>query len=198
MLKIGVTGGIGSGKSECLKHFKTLGIPVYDSDARAKYIQDNNQEIKNITIKHFGIDSYTETGMNRKFMASILFNNKDKMEFYNSIIKPFIKKDFEDWCNIQNSPYIVKESAILFESGGNIGLDKVICVFAPLEIRIKRILKRDPHRSIEDINSIIDMQLSDDEKIKLSNYVIINDNIQDLHTQIIEIDKIILKQIHIS
>lgn len=144
MLKIGITGGIGSGKSTVCKIFNVLGIPVYHADIRAKILINQMPVIRENIIHAFGSESFTHNSYNSKYMGNIVFSNKEKLHRLNSIIHPYVEKDFLEWCaNNTNSKYILKEAAILFESGANKGLDYVIVINAPLNIRIQRIIERD-------------------------------------------------------
>ncbi len=191
MLKIGITGGIGSGKSTVCNLFKSLGIVVYDSDIRARIITDINLDIRKGIIDLFGEESYVDNKLNRKFISPIVFNDKEKLEKLNSIVHPQVKEDFLSWIEQHKEyPYIIKESAIMFETDAYKNMDKNITVSAPIDIRINRIISRDPQRTDKEIKNIIAKQLSDVERIKKSDYVIYNDNTKELLPQIIELDKL--------
>lgn len=188
MIKVGITGGIGSGKSTVCKVFELLGIPVYYADLEAKQILDNNEEVKQEILNFFGIEVLNSEGkIDRKKLASFVFNNKEKLEKLNSIIHPVVRAHFENWLILHSSEkYILEEVAILFESGAYKGVDKVISVIAPMELKINRAMQRDniPRAQIEER---ISNQISDDEKIKRSQFVIHNDEQQLLIPQILNI-----------
>ena len=192
MIKIGITGGIGSGKSTVCKLFESLEIPIYDSDSRAKYVTDNNVELRKKIIKLFGEDSYIDNKLNRKFISSQIFNGNGNISELNSLIHPLVKVDFDEWINNHNSHYIIKESAILFETDIYKTLDKIITVSSKESIRVERILKRDPQRSLEEIHNIIKSQISDEDKIIKSDFIIYN-NGDELFPQILKIHEDILK-----
>jgi dephospho-CoA kinase len=185
MLQIGVTGGIGSGKSLVCKIFSTLGAAIYDADSRAKWLTNNDAKIKEEITAHFGPEAYNSTGLNRDFIAKKVFNNGGQLQTLNSIIHPAVGIDYKNWVDDQNAPYVVKEAALMFESGSYKTLDKVINVSAPLELRIARVLKRDAFRSREEVLAIISKQLSEEERNERSDYVIINDERQMLLPQVI-------------
>ncbi len=144
MLKIGITGGIGSGKSTVCKIFTVLGIPVYRADRMAKIFVHEVSEIKESIINEFGADAYTDNTYNSKYISDIVFGNTKKLQKLNSIIHPYVAQDFLSWANKQKeTKYLLKEAAILFESSANHNLDYTIVVNAPLDLRIQRIIERD-------------------------------------------------------
>jgi dephospho-CoA kinase len=177
MLKIGITGGIGSGKSLICRIFLTLGIPVYDADTRAKLILAENQIVRDSIKSAFGKESYFPDGsLNRPYLASQVFNDSGKVQILNDIVHPQVGKDFADWVHQQQgkAPYIIKEAALMFEAGSNKALDSVINVSAPVDIRVKRVLERDK-RTESEIRAIISKQLSEEERKNLADYEIVND-----------------------
>lgn len=187
-LQIGITGGIGTGKSFVCKIFKHLNIPVYDADSRAKWLMANNSKLKESIIKAFGEEAYTKEGLNRKYLASKVFNDSDNVSKLNSLVHPAVGKDYQQWVkDNQESPYLLKEAALMFESGSYKQLDKVIYVHAPKELRLKRIKQRDPHRSEQEIEAIIKKQLSAEEMKERSDYIINNDEKEMLLPQVIEL-----------
>jgi dephospho-CoA kinase len=187
---VGITGGIGSGKSTVAKIFSILGIPVYFADDRAKWLMSNNQELKTKIKEVFGQESYLDDGsVNRSFLASRVFADDEKVKKINALVHPAVKTDFESWAQEQKSPYILKEAALLFETGSYKDLHKVINVSAPLKIRITRIVLRDPHRTEQQIHDIIDQQLPDEEKNNLADYVIKNSDNKLLIPQVLKIHK---------
>jgi dephospho-CoA kinase len=191
MLTVGLTGGIGSGKTTIANFFKLLGIPVYNSDIRAKQVVAENPALKQEIIKHFGPDSYLNNQYNTKYISSIVFNNSQKLDLLNSIIHPAVVEDFNNWKNKQNSKYVIKEAAILFESGTYLSCDKIITITAPFEDKIKRIIIRD-NSGEEEITRRIKSQLSDEEKVKRSDYTLNNDNYELLIPHILKIHESII------
>ena len=186
MKKIGITGGIGSGKTYVSSVFQSLGIPIFNADIQAKKLMTSSGKLMKLVKEEFGNDIYKDSDLNKEKLASIVFNDKSKLEKLNSLVHPIVKKEFNNWCKKQISPYVIKEAAILFESNSHVGLDAVICVSAPLELRIERLLKRDNYSEME-INQRIENQISQEEKEKLSDYIIVNDERNLLLPQIIKI-----------
>ena len=189
MKKIGITGGIGSGKTYISNIFKSLGIPLFNSDIEAKILMNSSKKLISQIKKEFGEDIYTNENFNKEKLSSIVFSNSDKLQKLNSLVHPIVKEEFNNWCKKQTSSYVIKEAAILFESKSHLGLDAVICVSAPLELRIKRLFKRDNSSEME-IKKRIDNQISQDEKAKLSDYIIVNDEKELLLPQIIKLHKL--------
>jgi len=188
MLRIGLTGGIGSGKTTVAKIFEKLGIPVYYADDSAKRLMNTDAGLKASIIKNFGEAAYKEGELDRKYLAGIVFNDKEKLERLNSLTHPVTITDAEHWIKKQTSPYIIKEAALLFESGAARYLDHVIGVYAPQHIRVKRIMDRDG-LSVEEVMKRINRQIDEEIKIKLCDFVIINNEQQLVIPQIIELDK---------
>ena len=188
MLKIGITGGIGSGKSTVCKVFETLGIPVYYADTEAKKLLDTDTTVFQLVRTAFGEVILNDLGkIDRKKMAAIVFADDEKLAKLNSIIHPAVAKHFEKWLLQQkNAPYILKEAAILFESGANKQVDKVIAVTAPLELRIERIVKRD-NVSEKEVKKRIKNQWTEEEIVKRSDYVIINDEVELVVPRVMEV-----------
>jgi len=195
MIKVGLTGGIGSGKSTVSKVFARLGIPVYLADEEARQLVDNSTEIKSAIQQYFGKDILDKEGhLRRKALAEIVFKDKVKLDQLNSIIHPAVQKHFVAWASGQVPfPYVIKEAAILFESGSYKNVDVVITVSAPLELRIKRIEQRDGV-SRESVLERIKNQLSEEERIKRSQYVINNDEEQLLIPQILSVHQELIKK----
>lgn len=190
MIKVGITGGIGSGKTTVCKVFELLGIPVYSADFEAKQILDSNDEVKYQILNFFGKEVLTaENKIDRKILASLVFNNNEKLEKLNAFIHPVVAAHFENWLKQHSSnKYILKEAAILFESGAYKAMDEIIAVVAPLELKLSRTMQRDKINR-QQVESRINSQLNDEEKIKRSQYVIYNDEQQLLIPQIIAIHK---------
>jgi len=190
-LIVGITGGIGSGKSIVSKIFHALGVPVYNSDLRSKAIVNSNVRLRKELIHSFGEHIYTENGLDKPYFARIIFNDKQALELSNRIIHPYVKNDFETWVKTCEFPYVLKESAILFETGIYKQLDKTILVTAPEKIRIKRIMKRDNMRW-EQVMSRISNQLIDDEKLALADFVIDNSGVKPVIPQVVKIHETLL------
>jgi dephospho-CoA kinase len=187
-LLVGITGGIGSGKSTVCKLFSLLGIPVYTADERAKWLMAQDPELRNQISNTFGEAAYSSTGeLNRTFLAESVFPNPEKIAQLNALVHPAVKKDFEQWIASQTAPYLIKEAALLFETGAAKALDYVINVSSPLRIRTARILLRDPHRSEEQVNQIINQQLPDEEKNELADFCIKNTDNKLLIPQVLEV-----------
>ena len=191
MKKIGITGGIGSGKTYVASVFQSLGIPIFNADIQAKKIMTSSRKLIKLVKEEFGNDIYKDSDLNKEKLASIVFSNSDKLQKLNSLVHPIVKEEFNNWCKKQTSPYVIKEAAILFESNSHIGLDAVICVSAPLELRVKRLLNRDNY-SEKEIKKRIENQISQEEKQKLSDYIIVNDEKELLVPKMIRIHKELL------
>lgn len=190
MLKVGITGGMGSGKTTVCRIFEHLKVPVYYADDRAKHLV--NVTLRENISASFGEDIYTKEGLDRALLAKRAFVNKEKTDLLNSIVHPAVALDYDDWVSKQNGAYSIKEAALLIESESYKTLDKIILVSAPLETRIQRILKRDK-TSREDINNRISKQLSDEEKEKYADYFINNDGDSSLVEQVLQIHKSLLE-----
>lgn len=185
MIVLGITGGIGSGKSTITEIFRLMNIPVYIADVESKKLTSSSPIIKKKLINLFGEDLYSNGDLDKKKLASLIFTNEDNLKRVNEIIHPEVKKDFEKWAQIQSKKHtiIAHEAAILFESGFNKFMDKTITVYTPLETRIARTIKRDKV-SRENVLERIANQMSDEEKIKLSDYIIYNDEQHSLIEQV--------------
>mgnify|MGYP000312183445 FL=1 len=187
---IGLTGGIGSGKSVVAKVFATLGIPVFNADEEAKSIMQTSTEIKTKLIEQFGTDIYNAHGLDKEKLASIVFNDSFQLQLLNAIVHPVTIQAAKDWAAKQTSPYVIKEAALIFESGAADGLLKVIGVTAPLSIRIHRVMQRDGITK-DQVDARMRNQISDTIKMRLCDYVIENNNQQMVIPQVLEIDKVI-------
>jgi dephospho-CoA kinase len=176
MLKIGITGGIGSGKTTVAKLFEALGVSVFYADAETRMLQNSDAELREAIIEAFGAETYLPDGkLNRTRVAEIVFADKTALAKINSIVHPAVARHFENWCLAHaNQPYILKEAAILFESGSDKGLDGVITVTAPEEIRIRRVMQRDSVSEAE-VRKRISNQWPEEEKTKRSKWIINND-----------------------
>jgi dephospho-CoA kinase len=195
-MNIGVTGGIGSGKSIVCKLFSCLDIPVYDADTRAKWLTNHDPVIREAVIALLGSESYTESGeYNRAFVSSRVFQNADLLKKLNGIIHPAVMKDTEVWME-KNSvfPYVIKEAAIMNKAGDKNNLDYVIVVQAPVALRLSRIKERDKSRSEEEIKAIIERQISDEERDKIADFTINNDENAALIPQVLQLHNLFLEK----
>ena len=186
MKKIGITGSIGSGKTYVSKVFESLGIPVFNADNEAKKIMSCSFDLINSIKNEFGDDIYDKHSLNKRKLASIVFSDSKKLKKLNSLVHPFVKQEFLNWCKKQKSPYVIKEAAILFESNSDKELDSVICITAPKNLRIDRVKARDGFKDYE-INNRMKNQFSQEEKENLSDYIVVNDEKELLLPQIISI-----------
>jgi len=172
-LRIGLTGGIGSGKTTVAKIFEKLGVPVYYADDAARMLMNTDQDLKAAIIKNFGPQTYRDGKLDKKFLASIVFNDKEKLTLLNSLTHPVTIKNAEDWIKKQTAPFIIKEAALLFESDATKQLDYIIGVYAPQHLRIKRVMDRDG-LTTEQVMKRISRQLDEEQKMKLCDFVITN------------------------
>lgn len=192
-LQIGITGGIGSGKSLVCKIFQSLGVPVYDADSRAKALMTSDGILISEIKKEFGNLAYNEDGtLNRKHIAEAAFGQPEKLKALDAIVHPRVANDYAKWVGEQTHPYVIKESALFFEAGSYKSLDKIIVVSAPEHLRIKRVVVRDPNRSEKMVKDIIGNQMPDSEKAAKADYVIVNDESRLVIPQVLELHKIFL------
>lgn len=188
MKKVGITGNIGSGKSYVCKMFERLGIPVFYSDDETKKLY-LIPSVKEQIIKRFGEEVYFEDGtLNRKLLSYHLFKNEEAMKFIESVLYPALNQHFDEWCEQQTSPYVLYESAILFEKNYGKYFDKIIFVSAPEDIRLQRVMKRDDCTE-ENVRSRMRLQMSEETKISKADFVIYNDGDKALEPQVETIDK---------
>lgn len=189
---VGLTGGIGSGKTTVARMFEKLGVPIYIADSEAKTIT-NKPETLQLIENQFGSALIEDGQLNRTKMASIVFNNPEKLKQLNAIIHPLVAKHFKEWVNkYKNEIFLIKETAVLFETNNHFNCDFVITVTAPLEIKIERVKKRD-NTTEEEITNRINNQWSDDQRIPLSDYVIENTDLQYTSQQVSQIYENIVK-----
>lgn len=192
MFKVGITGGIGSGKTTVCKLFATLGIPVYYADDAAKWLMENDEQLITQISNTFGPDVYLpDKRLNRSLLASLVFNNQEALTKLESMVHPAVQQHSINWMQQQTAPYTLKEAALLFESGSYKQLDKVIVVVAPEEVRLKRVQLRD-NSTLAAIKARMDKQMPDEEKIKLADYLIYNDGTQLLIPQVVDIHRQLL------
>lgn len=188
MLKIGLTGGIGSGKTTVAKIFETLGVPVYYADEAARRLMNTDEELKKELVRHFGPEIYRGRELDRKRLASVVFSDKEKLELLNSLTHPVTIRDAEAWMKKQSTPYVIKEAALLFESGAAANLDSIIGVYAPQPVRIKRVMERDGVTSAE-VMKRISRQLDEEMKMKLCDHVIRNNEQELLIPQVLDLHR---------
>lgn len=174
---VGLTGGIGSGKSTVAKFFAELGVPIYIADDAGKYLLANSKVVKRKMIALLGDECYINNEPNKKFIANVIFNDKDKLAAVNAIIHPKVAQHFKRWMKKQTSPYCIKEAAILFENGGYLQCDYTILVTAPEDVRIARVQERD-NVTKKQVLARMKNQWPDSVKIPLANYVIVNTDIE--------------------
>lgn len=191
MLTVGITGGIGSGKTTVCKIFKTLQVPIYYADERAKWLLNNDEKIINSVKNLLGIEAYINGQLNRTYIADKVFNNKELLDSYNEIVHPAVAYDTLEWMQqYVYSKYVIKEAALLVETGLYLTLDKLIVVIAPTELRIERVMQRD-HTTRDAVEARINNQLSEEEKIKVADFVVINDGSISLIDQVLKIHAIL-------
>ena len=189
MIKVGITGGIGSGKSIVCEIFRKLGISIYNADTRAKVITNEDADIRNQLIAKFGDAIFKNNQLNRSLLAQIIFKDKLALEFVNSIIHPAVRIDFYKWCKQhETESYVIEEAALLFESGGYKEMDQMITVFAPEMLRIKRVNLRD-NLSTKQIQDRMNNQWPEHEKLQRANFVIYNDEKQSVIEQVLKLNE---------
>ena len=179
MFKVAVTGGIGSGKSTLCDIFRKSGVPIYNSDEHAKRLMNENADIRRDIISNFGEQCYINGDLNREYLSSIVFSDREKLSLLNSIVHPRVITDFELWATVQDAPFVILECAILFEANFDKYIDVSICVLAPLPLRIARVISRDGLTK-EQVESRIASQISDDEIHRRSTYCVVNIDRDDL------------------
>lgn len=193
VLKIGLTGGIGSGKTTVAKIFELLQVPVYYADAASKRLLLSDPELITSIKKHFGEDIYTADGLNRSRLAGIVFENTEKLALLNKLVHPLTIKDAETWMSNQTAPYIIKEAALLFESGSGQGLDYIIGVQAPKPIRIERAMERDG-ATRDEVITRMNRQISEEVKMKLCDFVIQNGGQELIIPQVLQLHQTFLEK----
>ncbi len=201
---IGLTGGIGSGKSTIAKVFENLGVPIFDADASAKHSMNTSSAIKEKLIETFGPEVYTlqnnhqgeveSSSLNRSFLSKIVFADPAKLELLNAIVHPITIKAAMDWAAAQTAPYVIKEAALFFESGSSLGTYKIIGVSAPKAVRIHRVMKRD-NCTKEEVEKRMANQIEESLKMKLCDWVIVNDDQQLVLPQVVALHQQILSSL---
>jgi len=195
MLKIGLTGGLGSGKTTVAHIFEVLGIPVYYADAASKRLMNDDEKVKAAVQNAFGKEVYPEGKLDRKYLAEIVFKDEKKLELLNSIVHPATLRDADEWISKQTAPYAIKEAALIFESGSHQNLDYVIGVKAPLHLRLQRAMKRD-NISHEEAMARINKQINEEIKMRLCDFIIINDEQQMVIPQVLALHQKLLQLVN--
>lgn len=191
MYKVGITGGIGSGKSTVCALLEAYGVAVYDSDKEAKRLMVESAEVREDLVEAFGEECYTSKGLNRQYLASRVFGDESQLQLLNSIVHPAVKADFAAWATRQRSPYVVLESAILFESGFDDEVDSTLAVLAPVQERLRRAAERDGV-DVTQIERRMNHQLSDDELHRRSTRTIVNIRRDYLESDVEQLHKLLL------
>ena len=194
MIVVGLTGGIGSGKTTVADFFKALGVPVYIADLEAKRLMMTSKVIRRKLIALFGDDAYQGKTLNKAFIASKIFTDSENLKKINAIVHPKVASHFRRWMKKQNSEYVIKEAAIIFEQQKENEYDFIITVTADVEERIRRVIKRDQTTKSK-IEAILNHQMSDKEKIEKSHFVIVNNDLNQTKSQVENIHYSILKKI---
>lgn len=191
MFSVGITGGIGSGKSTVARIFEVLGIPVYYADDAAKRIMNEDPELRKAIVENFGAATYTNGVLNRSVLGSIVFKNQEKLEKLNSLVHPATIRDGERWMQSQTTAYAIKEAALFFESGSGASLDYIVGVYAPAALRIHRAMQRD-NITREAVIARMNQQINEEIKMRLCDHVIVNDEQQPVLPQVLELHKKLL------
>ena len=192
---LGLTGGIGSGKTTVAKMFKALDVPVYNADQAAKILMNTSKELKHKIKQLLGEDAYKQNELNKEFISEKIFNNKVLLTNINALVHPEVTLDFNSWLSIQTSAYVVKEVAVLFETAAEDQFDYILTVTAPEALRIKRIIERD-HTSLAKIKAVMSNQLQDSEKTAKSDFMILNIDWDDTQKQVYDIHNTIHKEVY--
>lgn len=193
MLQIGITGGIGSGKSTIADIFNVLGVPVYKSDDASKRLMVEDEDLKKNIIESFGEESYINGILNRNYLAAQVFNDPHKIALLNSFVHPATINDARRWTEKQNTAYTIKEAALIFESGSDEFLDYVIGVKSPVDLRVARTMRRD-NVTREQVEARMKLQMDEDEKMSRCDFIIINDEQQMLIPQVLLLHENFLKE----
>jgi dephospho-CoA kinase len=193
MLKIGLTGGMGSGKTTVSKIFSVLGIPVFYADDVAKNIMNEDAALKQNLIDAFGIDAYINNTLNRRYIADIVFNDRYKLDRLNALVHPVTLAAADSWFNLQTAPYVIKEAALMFEAGAAAHLDYVIGIYAPQHLRLQRVMQRDGSTH-EQVLARMNNQIDETIKMKLCDFLIINDEQQAVLPQVLLLHQKLLNE----
>jgi len=190
-MTVGLTGGIGSGKSTVASLFSDLGVPIYNSDLEAKKLMNSLEPLKQDIEAYFGYESYSSGILNKKFIADSVFSDKKKLAVLNKLVHPQVKVHFSQWKAKQNYAYVIQESALIFEQGSENFYDRIILVIAPLEARIQRVISRDNSQRHQVLDRIGN-QIADEDKINLADFVIKNKKLNKTKAIVLELHKTLL------
>jgi len=194
MIKVGITGGIGSGKTLICRVFEKLNVPVFYADQQAKWLYDHDQQVRQKLIHSFGSDIYDSQGLRRARLASIIFSDPGALKKVNQIVHPVVREKFHQWCrSYQHLPYVLEEAAILFESGADKELDQTMLVYAPQELRIQRVMQRD-QVSYQAVGERMNHQMPDEEKLGQADFIIYNDGSRMVIPQILNIHRTLISK----
>jgi dephospho-CoA kinase len=195
MKRVGLTGGIGSGKTTAASIFRQLGVPIYNADFRAKVLMSEDLYLRDSIFALFGSESFDGLKLNRPYVASKVFSDQSLLLQLNDLVHPIVQDDFEKWFLLQDAVYVIKEAAIIYESGSFESLDCTILVQAPEDLKIKRVMLRDSMSKLS-VESRMKTQWSDEKKKTYADFIIVNDEKQSLLTQVLQIHKSILNDVH--
>lgn len=186
MIVVGLTGGIGSGKSTVARMFQNLGVPVYFADTEAKRIMHESSEVKKKLLSTFGEETFDQDTLNTAYLAKMVFNDKDKLDQLNAIVHPAVEADFRNWVSKQSVEIVVQENPLIFEKKSQSRYDKVILVTAPLEIKMERLKLRD-RVTENDIKDRMKNQMKDEEKVGLADFVIVNKELKETEKEVLSV-----------
>lgn len=192
MMIVGLTGGIGSGKTTVSNMFKALGVPVYNSDIEAKALMNTSDSLRASIIVLLGSKAYENNKLNRKYVAEQVFSDSDLLDKLNKIVHPAVRADFKEWANKQSAAYVIQEAAVIFENNSQEFYDMVVLITAPIEERVKRVIRRD-RATLKAIMERMQNQWKDEKKMSLANYVIENVNIQNTEQLVADFHEKMLK-----
>ncbi|MEM9076581.1 MAG: dephospho-CoA kinase [Bacteroidota bacterium] len=192
MMIIGLTGGIGSGKSTVAKMFEVLGIPVYDSDMQAKQLMSQSKKIRKAITQLLGKNAYQDGGLNREYIAKKVFSDKSLLEKLNKIVHPAVREHFLDWAEKQESEYVIQESALIFENANEDFYDALILITAPIEKRIERVTKRDGSNA-NDVMKRIKNQMEDTSKMEMAHFHIENMDLETTRKEVLRVHDTLMK-----
>jgi len=192
MLKVGLTGGIGSGKTTVAQYFNELGIPIYYADIEAKKLMNSSKIIHRKLTQRFGEAVYKNNQLNKPFLANLIFTNKEHLAYVNSVVHPKVNQHFKRWIKKQHTAYVIQENALLFENNSYLFFDKVITVTAPKEVKINRVIDRD-YTTKKQVLERMNNQLSDKEKIAKSDFVITNIDLIETKKQVLKVHQLLNK-----
>lgn len=193
MIIVGLTGGIGSGKSTVAEMFRALGVSVYDSDVEAKNLMSSSARVKGAIVELLGAASYEDGNLNRAFVASKIFTDPELLKALNGIVHPAVREHFANWVTEQEGPYVIQETALIFENGMQDQYDHIILVTAPYEIRLERVMLRDQAKK-EQVLDRMRNQMEDDKKEDLSHFVIYNLDLETTHQQVLKLHETLVNQ----